>query len=356
MRKKITLLIMIIIIIMISYGRNIQKKVATFSIVGYDEKTGEIGVAVQSKFLAVGAVVPHADADYGAVATQAWAKTSFAKKALKLLEMGVKPEDIFKFAIKNDDKSATRQYGIVSANGESASWTGKECSKWAGHKYGKNFAAQGNILVKKEVVENMAQYFVENNNLPLGMRLINALKAGEEAGGDSRGRQSAALLVVAKKGGYSGFSDRFIDIRVDDHKKPIEELSRIYNLHEKTFQAASYIRRGVFYLEEKNEKLAERMFDRAIEISEKYEENASILNSIAWEFAQHNYNLDYALLSAKKAYDLEPDNPNIIDTLAVIYAKKGFYKRAIELEKKAFDLSKDPVFEKKIEKWEKYVK
>ncbi|HET54823.1 MAG TPA: DUF1028 domain-containing protein, partial [Ignavibacteria bacterium] len=245
------------------YSEKIQTKIATFSIVGYDEETQEIGIAVQSKFLAVGAVVPHADADIGAVATQAWAETSFAEKAFTLLEMGINPEDIFSMTLKKDEGASSRQFGIVAIDGSSAAWTGDECSPWAGHKYGKNYSVQGNILTNEKVIEDMEESFLNNKDLPFGERLIKALQSGEKAGGDSRGRQSAALYVVSKKGGYSGYSDKFIDIRVDDHKHPIEELYRIYQLHEQTFQASSYIMRGVYYLKKNNETVAETMFNRA---------------------------------------------------------------------------------------------
>jgi len=206
---------------------------STFSIVAFDPKTKDLGVAVESKFVAVGAVVPIAAARVGAIATQASANTAYGPKALAMLKRGVLPKDVVKRLLQSDKEAAQRQVGIVDARGRAASYTGKECFAWAGHMVGKNFAAQGNILAGADVVKAMAHSF-EMTEGDLPVRLLAAMSAGQRAGGDKRGQQSAALLVVRERGGYGGFNDRWIDIRVDDHPAPIEELIRIFNVYDVT--------------------------------------------------------------------------------------------------------------------------
>lgn len=208
--------------------------VATFSIVAYDPDTQELGVAVQSKFIAVGSVVPWARAGVGAIATQSYANTTYGPKALALLADGAEPEDVMKKITGDDRRVAIRQVGIVDAKGRSATFTGEKCSAWAGGIKGDNFACQGNILAGEDVVKNMAKSFRESKG-DLGERLIAALQAGQDAGGDSRGMQSAALLIVHEGWGYGGYNDRYRDLRVDDHAEPIKELKRVYDLHRDIF-------------------------------------------------------------------------------------------------------------------------
>src|SRR3989475_3872126 len=206
---------------------------STFSIVAFDPKTKDLGVAVESKFVAVGAVVPFAAARVGAVATQAYANTAYGPDALAMLKRGIAPKDVVKKLVTSDEDAAQRQVGVVDARGRAASYTGKECFPWAGHVVGRNFAAQGNILAGEEVLKALARAFeVTKGDLPV--RLLAALSAGQRAGGDKRGQQSAALLVVRDRGGYGGFNDRWIDIRVDDHPEPIEELIRVFSIYDVT--------------------------------------------------------------------------------------------------------------------------
>lgn len=202
----------------------------TFSIVARDPQTGELGVAVQSKFLAVGAVVPWAKAGVGAIATQAWANTTYGPRGLELLASGLSATETVERLISEDEKRAERQVGIIGVTGKPASYTGDQCLPWAGGVVGENYACQGNILVGKETVQAMAQAFEQSTD-PFCDRLVAALVAGQLAGGDRRGQQSAALLVVREGGGYSGFNDRFIDLRVDDSPRPIDELQRLLELH-----------------------------------------------------------------------------------------------------------------------------
>ena len=217
--------------------------VATFSIVAHDPESGEWGVAVQSKFIAVGSVVPWARAGVGAIATQAWANTSFGPRGLEMLAEGKSAQEVMDALVAADPGRERRQVGIVDARGGVATFTGSGCSDWAGGRVGKNYCVQGNILAGEAVVDAMATGF-ESASGDLGDRMLASLEAGQEAGGDRRGRQSAALYVVKRKGGYSGFNDRFRDLRVDDHATPIQELKRIYAVHKGIFRDRSGGRRA----------------------------------------------------------------------------------------------------------------
>ncbi|MBM7661675.1 putative Ntn-hydrolase superfamily protein [Bacillus mesophilus] len=209
--------------------------VNTFSIVGYDPETKEHGVAVASKFLAVGSLVPWAKAGVGAIATQSWVNVDYGRKGLQLMEEGKSAEEALSILTEHDDKKNSRQVGLVDANGNGATHTGEDCYSWAGGLVGENFACQGNILVDDQVVVAMSEAF-KNSTGDLATRLLKALSAGDDAGGDSRGKQSAALLVVKDKGGYGGFDDRYIDLRVDDHQEPVSELTRLLELHQLYFK------------------------------------------------------------------------------------------------------------------------
>lgn len=208
--------------------------VATFSIVARDPATGELGVAVQSRVLGVGAIVPFAKAGVGAIATQSVANTAYGPDGLKLLADGKSAEDALKLLTEADDKSERRQAGIIAPSGKPATFTGSGCMAWAGGRAGEHYAVQGNILAGEAVVSDMAKAF-ESATGALGERMLAALEAGQKAGGDKRGMQSAALLVVHDGWGYGGQNDRFIDLRVDDRAEPIKELQRLYQLHTKTF-------------------------------------------------------------------------------------------------------------------------
>lgn len=203
---------------------------ATFSIVAADPATGEVGVAVASRFFAVGAVVPFARAGVGAVATQASANTSYGPAVLDLLAHGVTPREAIGVVTRNDESRSRRQLGAVSATGDAATFSGPECNAWAGGRSGPGYAVQGNILAGEAVVAAMEEAYLASGGRPLAERLYAALAAGDAAGGDSRGKQSAVLLVSRAGGGYGGFDDRAIDVRVDDHPEPIVELGRLVGL------------------------------------------------------------------------------------------------------------------------------
>jgi uncharacterized Ntn-hydrolase superfamily protein len=208
----------------------LRKTVATFSIVALDPETDAPGVAVQSKFLAVGSIVPWARAGVGAMATQAMANFDYGPRGLDLMSRGKSADETVEALISADDGHEHRQVGVVDARGRAATFTGSECFEWAGGVTGEHYAAQGNILVGGETVEAMAKTF-ESADDDLAGRLLSALGAGQAAGGDSRGKQSAALLIVREGGGYGGNNDRSVDLRVDDHPEPIKELIRLRELH-----------------------------------------------------------------------------------------------------------------------------
>jgi uncharacterized Ntn-hydrolase superfamily protein len=209
---------------------SVSKLVATFSIVAFDPETDSLGVAVQSKFLAVGSVVPWASAGVGAVATQAMANYNYGPHGLELMARGKTAAETIEELTSADEDREHRQVGVVDGKGTAATFTGSECFEWAGGITGEHYAAQGNILVGRETVEAMAGTY-EVTSGDLAARLLSALDAGQAAGGDSRGKQSAALLVVREGGGYGGDNDRVVDLRVDDHPDPIKELIRIRDLH-----------------------------------------------------------------------------------------------------------------------------
>jgi uncharacterized Ntn-hydrolase superfamily protein len=202
----------------------------TFSIVAVDPATGEAGVAVASRFLAVGSVVPYAVAGAGALATQALANVGYGPDGLELLRSGVGAPAALERLVQADELRDHRQLGMVDASGRGATWTGSSCMDWAGGRTGEAMAAQGNILTGADVVDAMVEAWSASTGT-LADRLLGALEAGDRAGGDRRGRQSAALLVVRAEGGYLGANDRWLDLRVDDHADPVGELRRIRALH-----------------------------------------------------------------------------------------------------------------------------
>jgi len=235
----------------ISAPPDLTKRAHTYSIVAYDSATGDLGIAVQSKFPNVGGIVPWAKAGVGAVATQSLGNTAYGDEGLQLMAMGATAPEAIRIVMRRDARTAQRQVGMVDAHGNAASWTGDSCFDWAGGRtlgtdgqivtggtgaliVGRNFAAQANIMVSDQTVKNLAEAFVHARG-PLADRLMAALVAGQAGGGDKRGMESAALLVVRANGGYLGANDRYIDIRVYDDTNPIRELERLYRLHQLYF-------------------------------------------------------------------------------------------------------------------------
>ena len=210
------------------------RPVSTYSIAACDLERGQWGVATQSKFLAVGSVVPWAEPGAGAIATQSYANPRYGPDGLALLRQGLSADEVVRRLTEADDGREERQLGVVDAQGRGATFTGSGCHDWAGGRIGPGYAAQGNILVSGQTVDALAASF-ESSSGALAERLIDALAAAQEAGGDKRGQQSAALIVVERDGGYAGLSDSLVDLRVDDHETPIEELRRLYALHQQLF-------------------------------------------------------------------------------------------------------------------------
>jgi uncharacterized Ntn-hydrolase superfamily protein len=270
--------------------------VSTFSIVARDPETGEIGIAVASRFFAVGSVVPWAKANVGGIATQSFANTSFGWRGLELLQNGESPESTLKKLLENDDNPDNRQVGIVSADGKSVIYTGSKCISWAGGHNGENYAIQGNILTGENVVVEMEKKFLEAKG-SLADRLYAVLIEGDRQGGDSRGKQSAAMLVVKDKAGYGGYTDRAIDIRVDDHPEPFIELGRLLE----------YAKMNYYWNE-------------------------------AWTLYT---NKEYAgaLPLMKQTAELAPENPEVLYDLVVIETSAGEYDAAIAVLRKTLQLN-----------------
>ena len=210
------------------------RTITTYSIAACDLDARQWGVATQSKFLAVGAVVPWAEPHVGAIATQAYANPRYGPEGLSLLREGLSAEEVVERLTAADEGRDQRQLGVVDREGRGASFTGAECLEWAGGRTGPCYAAQGNILVSAETVDAIAETF-ESSKGPLAERLLDCLDAAQGAGGDRRGQQSAALLVVEQDGGYAKLSDTIVELRVEDHERPLEELRRLYRLHDALF-------------------------------------------------------------------------------------------------------------------------
>jgi|Deesub1362A_J573_1020465.scaffolds.fasta_scaffold00163_8 uncharacterized Ntn-hydrolase superfamily protein len=325
---------------------SIKSVSGTFSIVAMDPETEEWGVAVASRVLDVGYIVPWLKADAGAVATQALANPYYGPWALELLEKGKRADEVLKIILERDTSPEDRQVGIVDKYGISVSFTGKNTISWAGHKNDKYVAVQGNILTGPEVVDTMFKVFKNTKGLPLAERLLLVLEAGESAGGDKRGKQSAALYVVRKRGGYQGAHDRLVELKVVDNPEPVKELRRQYELWQYAFLAPAYLRLA------KEEKDNEKVFlERALALLEKALKsdlkNPEVYNNLAWEFALRKMYPEKTLSAAKRAHELAPEDANIMDTLAEAYYAAGMYEKAVYWEKKALEKEPDNEFFKK---------
>lgn len=222
------------------YHPGATPNIATYSIAAFDPATGDLGVAVQSKFFGVGSVVPWAKAGVGAIATQAEANVTYGPDGLRLLASGKTPKQVVQILTDTDPRPEVRQFGIVDAQGNVAAHTGAKCLDYAGHRENKHFTVQGNILAGEAVIKDMETAYLAAKTKPdseLGDWLVAALDAAEKAGGDKRGRQSAALLVVRANSGYGRANDRYIDLRVEDHAEPIQEITRLLEMHKRFYPA-----------------------------------------------------------------------------------------------------------------------
>jgi uncharacterized Ntn-hydrolase superfamily protein len=310
----------------------------TFSIVAYDSVTQELGVAVQSKYFSVGTAVPWALADVGAVATQATVNMSLGKQALAMLGSGLSAAEALRALAATDSLWDSRQVGIVDARGRAVSWTGPRCLDWAGGVTGAGFACQGNILAGSAVVEGLARAFRETQG-ELAERLIAALEAGQAAGGDKRGQQSAALIVVRPSATHPEFRERYVDLRVEDHKTPIAELRRLWEIFAGFHGAGRHLTYAAEYDAAGRHGLAERERNRVGETLRRAlarkEQDASLLNGLAWSCATNGIFLDEARDAADRAARIEPRNVDILDTLAEVYFRLGKPLKAIEVESRA---------------------
>lgn len=321
--------------------------VATFSIVAVDTVQHECGVAVASRFLAVGSVVPWARAGVGAVATQAAANTSFGPHGLAYLERGESAQETLKRLLAADSDPDARQVGIVDARGGAAIFTGQHCQGWAGGVKGFGFAVQGNRLTGPEVVDLAAKAFRETEG-SLAERLLAALAAGDQAGGDRSGRQSAAILVVKAGGGYRGGNDRLVDLRVDDATNPVGELQRLYAVHAAHYLPAVHVRLGDDALASGRRDVAEREYSRVIHLYREaiaaHPKDPDLKNGLAWFYVRHRVNLDEAFRLAEEARRLAPDSWEIIDTLAEIHFARGQLHQAHEHAIRALQMDPDNTY------------
>ena len=310
-----------------------KESVHTYSIVAYDPVNGDLGVAVQSKFLGVGPVVPWVEAGVGAIATQAWANTQYGPDGFAMLKDGKSAGETGQQLIRNDENANHRQVGIVDAEGGVWVWTGDECHDWAGHIKGENFTVQGNLLADEQVVRDMADAFEETGG-DLAVRLLAALRAGEDAGGDRRGSQSSALMVYRKNGGYAGYNDRFIDLRVEDHDDPVGELERIFLLWEEFLGMQARARTAKMFEDDDKKDAARRERDRIMYIAdrmvERDSEDVGSLIRIGWLLINEDVHVEHGLQLAQKAVLLAPENRDALYLLGEGYYKIGEHMEAIE--------------------------
>jgi len=330
--------------------------IATFSIVACDTSARELGVAVQSKFLAVGSVVPWAQAELGALATQAWGNPAHGPKAMESLASGIEVEQIINMLTRDDDSRERRQVGLIDARGQGAAFTGRETLAYAGHMIGGDFCVQGNLLAGPEVLQAMAEAFRTATGA-LAERMLAALAAGQRAGGDRRGQQSAALLVVRRGGGYGGYNDRYIDLRVDDHAEPVQELARLYNLHEQTAQVVAHLRLGAEFKKNKKTDAARREFVRALSIAGQYDANQELANRVAWNLARQDEFLPEALVLIQHTLALNDTTADYWDTLAEVQARLHRYDEAISAQQKALELQPERTqFQERLKNWQALAK
>ena len=330
---------------------------ATFSIVAYDPATGELGVAVQSKVYGVGPRVAWAAGGVGAVATQAQSNETFGPRGLALLAAGLTASAARDTLLAGDEGRDLRQLALVDAAGRVAAWTGPGCSNWAGDEQGAHFSCQGNILVSEAVVADMARAYRESAGRELADRLIAALEAGQAAGGDSRGQQSAALLVTRAHPDFPEYAERYVDIRVEDHATPIAELRRLYTIYEAQGLVQAHMRFAEWFQATGDAPAAVRENERVAGLLtrtlKRPDADAGTLNALAWFTATHDLHLDEALVAAERAVALSPEDSNILDTLAEVHFRRGEVQQAIAVMKRALELSpKDAYLQGQLERFQ----
>jgi uncharacterized Ntn-hydrolase superfamily protein len=301
----------------------------TFSIVARDPATGELGVAVQSRAFNVGMAVPWVEAGVGAVATQAATNESFGPRGLALLAAGLTAPETLAKLLADDPGRESRQLAVIDAAGRTAQHTGAGNGTWAGGRTGEEYACQGNLLAGEAVAE----------------RLLAALVAGQRAGGDTRGQQSAALLVARPSATRPEYRRRYVDLRVDDHPEPIAEIVRLYRIFEGADLAPAHLRYAAEFRAAGDEAAARRELDRVVAILDRAlarpETTASTLNGLAWSLATHDFALERAVTAAERAVALAPEDSGIVDTLAEAYFRAGRYDDAVAAGRRALELAPD---------------
>jgi len=325
---------------------------ATFSIVAFDSVTQELGVAVESKYFAVGRVVPWAEGGVAAVATQANVNPSYGPKALAMAKSGMTPAEIAHGFAASDSNWDSRQFAMVDARGRVFTWTGPRCQNWAGGEAGVAFACQGNILAGAPVVANMAKAFRQSQG-ELAGRLISALEAAQAAGGDRRGQQSACLIVVRPSSTHPEYRESWVDLHVEDHATPIAELRRLWNIHQGFHGAGGHMDMAAEYEAQGRKDLADlerqRVYETLVGVLQRNEKDATLLNGLAWACAEHDLHLPDALKAAQRAADLQPKSTDILDTLAEVHFRMGHAAEALAVEKRAAALDpKNPYLQAQI--------
>lgn len=308
--------------------------ISTFSIIAIDTITKEIGIGSCSKVLGVGFLVPWIDPEYGAVATQSFVNVKFGKLGIELLKLGYSPKEIIDILKSSDSLFELRQVGVLNINGDGYAFTGNKNFPYAGHIVSKGYIILGNLLKSENVLKDMEKAFLSNVNKPLAERIILSLEAGEKAGGDRRGKQSCAVIVKLKNGGFEGIDDRLIEIRIDDSKQPIEDLKRTYKNWQYEYMLISYIRLSNKNLESNIKYLLQTMkFSKEL--------SADSYNNVAWELCSRNIFQEVGLEFSIKANKLSPKDANIMDTIAKCYESLGNYKEALNWLEKALNIEKN---------------
>jgi len=320
----------------------------TFSIVAYDAVTGEVGVAVQSCVFSVGPPVAWARGGVGAVATQAQTNESYGPRGLDLMAAGLSPKEALDKLLDGDEARESRQLALIDAKGNTAAFTGGSCMSWAGDAQGANFSCQGNILASGQVLMGMIQAFTANPDAELSLRMILALEAAQAAGGDSRGQQSAAIVVGRHHPDHPEYRERYVHLQVEDHETPIAELLRLYDMHEAQNLSVAHLRFADLYEESGNMEAAElerRRVGQSLARALKREDtDAGTLNALAWSCAIHDVYLNDCLEAARRATELEPEDSNILDTLAEVYYRLGNTEKAIEVIDKALKIAPEDAY------------
>lgn len=319
-----------------------RRTAGTFSIVAMDAQRREWGVAVASRVLDVGYIVPWMQAEIGAVATQALSNPYLGPWALHALGEGADAEQALEAVLARDPEAAQRQVGIVDREGRAAAHTGSATQAWAGHRTAECVSVQGNILVGPEVADSMLRAFQAASG-PLAERLLLALEAGEQAGGDRRGKQSAALQVVRRQGGYQGVDDRLVDLKVVDQPEPVAELRRLYEQWQYAFLVEAYCRLA------ETEPACEpvlmgsvrSLLDKALQSTGT---SAEVFNELAWHLALRQKYPEETLRAAQRAQELAPDDANVIDTLAEAWFAAGDAGTAASWEEQALRLAPENEF------------